>query len=58
MDITPVFETVILGSNPSGCTIIILCYNKKKRVWFSGRMRPCQGRDESSILSIRTTLRS
>ncbi len=29
MDITPVFETVILGSNPSGCTIIILCYNKK-----------------------------
>ena len=27
-----------------------------KRPWFSGRMRPCQGRDESSILSTRTLL--
>lgn len=24
------------------------------RVWFSGRMRPCQGRDGSSILPTRT----
>jgi hypothetical protein len=26
------------------------------RVWFSGRMRPCQGRDGSSILPTRTKL--
>ncbi len=28
-----------------------------KRVWFSGRMVPCQGTDGSSILPTRTTVR-
>lgn len=57
MDIIPVFGTVVVGSNPAGCTLFFLLhtlYCFSSRVWFSGRMRPCQGRDGSSILPTRT----
>ncbi len=47
MDIIPVFGTVVGGSNPSGCTSAM-------RAWFSGRTRPCQGRDSGSIPGART----
>lgn len=43
----------IAGSNPAERTNRIW---DNKQVWFSGRMRPCQGRDESSILSTCTNL--
>ena len=68
MDITTVFGTVVGGSNPSegtksfvksksalyspDCFLIIVM-----RVSFSGRTRPCQGRDGSSILPARTYVR-
>lgn len=29
-------------------------FRRGRRLWFSGRMRPCQGRDGSSILPSRT----
>ncbi len=68
MDITSVFGTAVGGSNPSGSTDISdeagFCLEKNKssyimlriemRAWFSGRTRPCQGRDGSSILPART----
>ncbi len=47
MDITTVFGTVIVGSNPAGCTM---------RVWFSGRMTAFQAVDGSSILPTRTII--
>lgn len=58
MDITTVFGTVVLGSSPGGgtrregkgCAMM-----PDKRIWFSGKTRPCQGRVGSSILPIRTT---
>ena len=66
MDIIPVFGTVVGGSNPSESTSFLaksieVSYTEfvrfceeRMRVWFSGRMRPCQGRDGSSILPTRT----
>ena len=69
MDITTVFGTVVGGSNPSEGTFSLenlksgvnaLYYpssllNVHLRASFSGRTRPCQGRDGSSILPARTT---
>lgn len=67
MDITTVFGTVVVGSNPAESTnvhpleprlfteMIIIATMAPTRVWFNGRTRPCQGRGESSILSTRTT---
>src|SRR3989338_6754760 len=34
--------------------VLYIKFRRDKRLWFSGRMRPCQGRDGSSILPSRT----
>ena len=62
MDITTVFGTVVPGSSPGGGTKVNDTGKEGKshdrmcetRIWFSGRTRPCQGRDGSPILPIRT----
>ena len=60
MDITTDFGSVILGSNPgrgtTGKGTMRRATILAERIWFSGRTRPCQGRDGSSILPIRTDL--
>ena len=57
MDITADFGSAVPGSNPGRGTRnrnAVHVIMSLKRTWFSGRTRPCQGRDGSPILPIRT----